>query len=175
MVSPEYKEWEKEKEKKKQELLEELKSNKEKNIAKERIEFEEEIEQKVDIEIETLKEAFQKHINISPRMTYDDWERKRENMISEKKQMLRISNPPLYSRLYGNTITYFPYEIDKIDNLDDSNRPQYYEYPVFKPIIAGLISASLTFVVLLVGIRWTSRGTKRLSLWIIEGFKDDNN
>lgn len=52
-----------------------------------------------------------------------------------------------------------------------SSRPP--EYPLYKDIIGGLITASLFFLVVLFSICGMTRGIKRFSLWIIRGFRDE--
>ena len=49
----------------------------------------------------------------------------------------------------------------------------YHYQPVWKCIPAGLLSAFLSFVVVLYGFRGLTRGTKWFALWIIEGFRDE--
>ena len=52
-------------------------------------------------------------------------------------------------------------------------RPAKYLYPpIWQMIIGGLIFALVYFFFVLFGIRGSSRGIRRLSQWIIEGFKD---
>jgi len=54
--------------------------------------------------------------------------------------------------------------------------PEKYEYPSLRKtwsILGGLLSAFLSFVVVLLGIRGTTRGIKKFSLWIVDGFRDE--
>ncbi len=49
-----------------------------------------------------------------------------------------------------------------------------YEYPpAWQYFAGGLLSSLLSFVVVLYGLRGTSRGTSRLLLWIVNGFRDN--
>jgi len=60
-----------------------------------------------------------------------------------------------------------------LQNLQ-SRRPAYYIYePVWSCYVGGIVSALISFMAVLFGIRGATRGIKRISLWIIEGFKDE--
>ena len=52
--------------------------------------------------------------------------------------------------------------------------PPMYNYPpVWISVLCGMLSAPISFVVVLFGLRGMNRGIKWFSLWLIEGFKDD--
>ena len=51
---------------------------------------------------------------------------------------------------------------------------KYITPPLWQTLLAGAAGAGCTFLVVLFGIRLTTRGIKRFSLWIIDGFKDEN-
>ena len=56
----------------------------------------------------------------------------------------------------------------------DKNRYiwEYKRPPIWQPMLVGVTGAGCTFLVVLFGIRLTTRGIKRFSLWIIDGFRD---
>jgi len=69
---------------------------------------------------------------------------------------------------------------DQIPKPDDGIRwigPRYeYEYhhpPDWQCLIAGVIGSTLAFLIVLLIVRGMSRGIKYLSLWIIDGFKEE--
>ena len=52
-------------------------------------------------------------------------------------------------------------------------REEYNYPPGWQCILARLLSASLSFVVVLYALRGMTRGTRWLAVWIIDGFRDE--
>lgn len=72
-----------------------------------------------------------------------------------------VKNPS--SPLYGTVVRLF----------ERPEPPEKYEYPEWwKPTLGGLLFAVLFFFGTLVTIRFSSRGLKKLSFWIINGFRN---
>lgn len=71
---------------------------------------------------------------------------------------------------FSGAIGYDPYQ--RVMPSERPPSPRYMHPPVLVSVLFGLLSASISFVVVLFGFRGMTRGIKRFSLWIIKGFKD---
>ncbi len=116
---------------------------------------------------------------------YKEWRKEFNKRVEylkqkmEKPEKRRVPYFPSYSA--SSLDTYYYYDLREYYEWDDitlkniwAKRPQTYKYPhPSQTISIGIVGAVLSFMVVLFGIRGTSRGIKRFSLWIIEGFREE--
>ena len=163
-VSSDYKKWEREKEKKEEERIEGLRKEWEKEKKEE--------ERALQEEIEAVIKDYPKHLS-----QFTSWTPRgpipkgaiRSSIIAQRK----TKKPWLYNR-YGEPKIKGYYDIpvgEPIINIGES--PNMFDHPsVIWCIIMGFLSATVSFFVVLYGLRGMTRGTKWVALWIIEGFRD---
>ena len=113
---------------------------------------------------------------VSP--AYIKWEKgeqdKRQELLRNQDEIYRSTKKPERWRPSKSEILSIPSFYALIEAIGPP--PEKYEYPPLRKIwgiLGGLLSAFLSFVIVLLGIRGTTRGIKRLSLWIVDGFRDE--
>jgi hypothetical protein len=99
-------------------------------------------------------------------------------------EMLTKANPEYYK--WEKELGGLDYDLQQYAALQDGGHwdidsefwlpdpPNKYCFPpTWRCTLWGFVAAPLTFLVVLFGIRGITRGTKWLSFWIVEGFRDE--
>ncbi|MBE9569187.1 MAG: hypothetical protein IMF11_01050, partial [Proteobacteria bacterium] len=148
-VSPEYEKWEE----KKQERLENLRTKREKEREKAKKEEEKALQEEIERSIENFE---QMAIHMETKRKEGIRKNIRSRIIEERK----TKRPWLYKDYY-QIPRYEP-------KIEIGEPPNQYDYPaVIWCIITGLLSATVSFLVVLYSIRGMTRGTRWFALWII--------
>jgi len=106
---------------------------------------------------------------------YKKWKKEYDDRIEYLEQI----NPSIKFDSYGKVGNWVKrrresLERDKILKKILSRKPaQFYYHPGWVPYIGGIIASLISFILVLFGIRGTTRGVNWIILWIIEGFKEE--
>ncbi len=113
------------------------------------------------------------------------WEKRNEVEQAAKKQYAQhkdridreLDKPKTKAKsgldlLFTNEVIHISRQVKKYVERTGGAPRKFKHPPVWQSLLVGFVTAGVTFVVVLFGLRFTTRGIKRLSIWVFEGFKE---